>query len=258
MSTATEPAVTTGVYVYGVVPADVETDPEARGVGGESAHVNVVRHGQIAALVTELDLDQPLGTLEDLLAHEQLLDATAAVAPVLPARFGAVLADRRVTVEEFLAPCHDEFSAALRELEGKAEYVVKARYVEGTVLRDVVASDPTLQRLRAKIRDKPEATTRNERIALGEAVNNAIDARRQGDSRRVADTVAPSSAGVVVRDATGELDAANVAVLAEISREAELLQALGDLAQEWAGQVEVRLLGPLAPYDFVTELRPEA
>jgi len=263
MSTATEPAGTTGqlkatgIYVYGIVPADVETDPEAHGVGGAAAHVDVVRHGRIAALITEVDLDQPLGTPDDLLAHEQLLDATAAVVPVLPARFGAVLADRRVTVEELLAPSHDEFAAALQDLEGKAEYMATARYAEGTVLRDVVAADPKLRRLRELIRDRPEAATRNERIALGQAVNDAIDALRQVDGRRVAETLAPLAAAVVVRDATGDFDAANVAVLAEMSREPELLQALDDLGREWAGRVELRLRGPLAPYDFVAELRPE-
>ena len=197
MSTATASAGTTGqaqatgIYVYGIVPEDVETEPEARGVGGESATVTVVRHGRIAALVTELDLDRPLGTPDDLLAHERLLDATAAVVPVLPARFGAVLADRQATVDELLAPHHDGFAAALRELEGKAEYIVRARYVEGAVLREVIESDPALEQLRAQIRDKPEEATRNERIALGEAINNAIDARRQADGNRVAQAIAP-------------------------------------------------------------------
>ncbi|GAB3841758.1 GvpL/GvpF family gas vesicle protein [Dactylosporangium cerinum] len=262
MSTATASTGTTGqaqatgVYVYGIVPEDVETDPEAHGVGGESATVTVVRHGRIAALVTELDLDRPLGTPDDLLGHERLLDATAAVVPVLPARFGAVLADRQATVDELLAPNHDWFAAALRELEGKAEYVVRARYVEGAVLREVIESDPALERLRARIRDKPEETTRSERIALGEAINTAIDARRQADGGRVAQAIEPSAAGVIVRDAAGELDAANVAVLAETSREPELVQVVEGLARDWAGRVEVRLLGPLAPYDFVADLRP--
>jgi hypothetical protein len=264
MSTATASAGTTGqaqatgVYVYGIVPEDVETDPEAHGVGGESATVTVVRHGRIAALVTELNLDRPLGTPDDLLGHERLLAATAAVAPVLPARFGAVLSDRQATVDELLAPHHDWFAAALRDLEGKAEYVVRARYVEAAVLREVIESDPALAQLRAQILDKPEAVTRNERIALGQAVNNGIDARRQADGGRVAQAIAPSTVGVILRDAAGELDAANVAVLAETSREPELVQVVEDLARDWAGRVEVRLLGPLAPYDFVVDLRPGA
>ncbi|GAA2366871.1 GvpL/GvpF family gas vesicle protein [Dactylosporangium salmoneum] len=246
----------TGVYVYGIVPGDVEADPEARGVGGDSASVTVVHHGRIAAMVSELDLDRPLGTPADLLSHETLLDATAAVVPVLPVRFGAVLTHRQAVVDELLAPHHDEFDAALRELEGKAQYVISARYVRDSVLREVIAADPQISRLREAIRDKPEDATRNERIALGQAVNTAIDARRQADTQAVAEAVAPVAEGVITREPAGEYEAAAVAVLADLDREQELVRKVEELAERRSGQLEVRLLGPLAPYDFVTALRP--
>ncbi|MET7403523.1 GvpL/GvpF family gas vesicle protein [Dactylosporangium sp. NPDC005572] len=239
----------TGTYVYGIVPADVETDPEARGVGGD-APVTVVRHGRVAALVSEVDRARPLGTPDDLLAHEQLLDATAAVVPVVPVRFGAVLTDRQSIVDELLVPHHDEFAATLGRLDGKAEYVVTAKYAEDAVLREVIAADPRLERLRAAVRDRPEGTTREERIELGEAIGAAIDARRQADAQAVVDALAPAATATVEREPVGEFGAANVAVLAETRRERQLVRAVEDLARRWAGRAEVRLLGPLAPYDF--------
>jgi hypothetical protein len=242
----------TAVYVYGIVPADVETDPQARGVGG--ATVTAVRHGDIAALVSELDIDRPLGTPEDLLSHEALLDATAAEVPVLPMRFGAVLTNRRAVADELLATHHDDFLAALNDLDGKAQYVVSARYRPDAVLREVVAADPRIDQLRAAVRDKPRDAAREERIALGQAVGEALAARRQADTRAVADAVAPLVTGVVTREPPGEYGAADVAVLAGLDREAELERAVAGLA----GRLEVRLLGPLAPYDFVADLRPEA
>jgi len=45
-----------GCYVYGIVPHDVEPAPGAKGVGDPPARVQVVRHGGIAALVSEIDL----------------------------------------------------------------------------------------------------------------------------------------------------------------------------------------------------------
>jgi len=38
-------------------------------------------------------------------------------------------------------------------------------------------------------------------------------------------------------------------------RREELEQAATELADRWSGRVEFRLLGPLAPYDFVTTTR---
>jgi Gas vesicle synthesis protein GvpL/GvpF len=247
---------TTGIYVYGIVPADVEVDSEARGVGDDSAQVTVARHDDIAALVSEINLDRPLGRPEDLLAHERLLDATAAEVPVLPARFGAVLTDRDAVVNELLAPHHDEFLAALEELEGKAQYVVKGRYVEEAVLSEIVSDYPEIARLREEIRDKPEEVTRNERIKVGELINQAVEANRQLDSRKVADALTPHSVAVTIRDPTHELDAANVAILAETARDSEIVNALEELARDWEGRVNVRLLGPLAAYDFVATPKP--
>jgi len=250
-------APTVGVYVYGIVPADVDVDPDARGVGDEAAPLTVVRHDQIAALVSEVHLDRPLGRSQDLLAHEQLLDAAATEVPVLPARFGAVLTDQDAVVDELLAPHYDEFRTALDDLRGKAQYIVKGRYVEAAVLTEIVSGNPEIARLRDGIRDRPEAATRNARMRLGELVNQAIEARRRVDARKAADLLSSQGVTVIVREATHELDAVNVAMLAETAREPELVSACEDLAREWQGLVKLRLLGPLAPYDFVARPQPD-
>ncbi|HTJ33770.1 MAG TPA: GvpL/GvpF family gas vesicle protein [Dactylosporangium sp.] len=247
----------TGIYVYGIVPADVETEPEARGVGEDGARISVVRHDRIGALVSEIPLDRPLGTPDDLLAHERLLDAVAGVVPVLPMRFGAVLTDRQATVDELLAPHHDEFDTALRDLEGLAEYLINARYVQDAILREVLAEDPELERRRAALRGRPDEETHAERIALGEAIGGAVDVHRDADASAIAEALVPVVADLVMRPPPGEFDVAAVAVLAETGREKELVHAVQELARRWAGRVVVRLLGPVAPYDFTAEPRPE-
>ena len=62
--------------------------------------------------------------------------------------------------------------------------------------------------------------------------------------------MAPHCVASVVREPTHELDAVHVALLVEITRQDELEQALSDLASDWEGRIEIRLLGPMAPYDF--------
>ena len=58
----------TGVYVYGILPGDVEVEPGAAGVGDPPGEVRVVRHEDLAALVSDVDLSGPLGRPEDLVA----------------------------------------------------------------------------------------------------------------------------------------------------------------------------------------------
>ncbi|WP_373291951.1 GvpL/GvpF family gas vesicle protein [Nocardia pneumoniae] len=254
----TESGRRTGVYVYGIVPADVEPEEDASGVGDPPSSIDVVRHGEIAALVSDVTVDRRFGTPDDLTAHARLLDGAAAVAPVLPLRFGAVMSDPEAVKKELLEAHDDEFRTALAELEGKAQFVIKGRYVEGMLLREVLDENAEAARLRDEIRDKPEDATRNERIALGEIVNQAVTNKRTEDTRRMLALLEPLTSLVNQREPTHEEDAVHVAVLLELSRQRELEEALTQLAEgEWEGRVELSLLGPMAAYDFVTKRAPE-
>jgi hypothetical protein len=53
--------------------------------------VTTIKHGKLAAIVGDVPADRPLGTRDDLIAHETVLDTVAGVTPVLPMRFPAVV-----------------------------------------------------------------------------------------------------------------------------------------------------------------------
>jgi gas vesicle protein GvpL/GvpF len=245
-----------GCYVYGIVPADVEPAGDVPGVGNPPGRIQLVRHGSLAALVSEVDLAGTLGTPDDLRAHAQILDATAAEVPVLPLRFGTVMATRDAVAGNLLAVYQDAFATALADVEGRAQYVVKGRYVEQAVLAEALAEIPEAARLAEQIRGKDPDATRHARIRLGEIINKAITVKRNADTRALGEIVAPHCVASVAREPTHELDAVHVALLAEITRQDELEQALSDLAADWDGRIELRLLGPQAPYDFTPTLVP--
>jgi hypothetical protein len=245
------------VYVYGIVPADVEPEPHAIGVGDPPGEVGVVRHGEIAALISTLESDRPLGTPDDLTTHAELLDGSAAVAPVLPLRFGAVMTDTEAVENELLEANEEEFRSALEQLEGRAQFVVRGRYVENTILRELLDENAEAARLREEIRDKPEDATRNARIALGELINQSIEAKRAEDTRKVVAELEQFEPLVNQRDPTHEEEAVHIAVLVELARQEELEETLRRLGEEWDGRVELNLLGPMAAYDFVTKRTPE-
>ena len=239
----------TGWYVYGVIPPDLEVVPGSTGVAG--AAVELVREGGIAALVSRIDLDTPLDKPEDLVAHKDLLDATAADAPVLPFRFGAVLGSRSAVVDELLEPHEEEFAEALRQLEGETQYVVRARYRDETVLREILAENPEAQRLRESIGRKTPESAESLRIGLGEIINAAVEEKRDADTKALIETLDPLTVATAIRPPTHEFDAAHLAILEQVEQHSSVEDALTALAENWAGRATVRLLGPMAPYDFV-------
>ncbi|MCO6003837.1 GvpL/GvpF family gas vesicle protein [Actinoallomurus purpureus] len=245
-----------GCYVYGILPGDVELTPDAHGI--QERDVDLVRHGEIAALVSEIELGTPIGRPEELTAHQRLLDDAAVEVPVLPLRFGAVLTSREAVEEELLAANHDQFLAALNEIEGRVEYILKGRYEERVLLREIIEENPEAARLREEIRDRPEELTHDARIRLGELINQAIAAKREADTQRAVQALAGHAVANALREPTHQEDAVQAAFLVETAQRSEFEKAVEELAQEWQGRVNLRLLGPMAPYDFVITPRAGA
>ncbi|HZM80651.1 MAG TPA: GvpL/GvpF family gas vesicle protein [Candidatus Limnocylindrales bacterium] len=247
----------TGVYIYGIVPGDVELVPDAHGIGDPSGEVTLVRHGRLAALVSEIDLGRPIGRPADLKLHEQLLDATAAAdVPVVPMRFGAVMASPETVVEELLTPHHDLFAEALGELDGRVEYVVYGRFVEDAVLAQVISDNPAVASQRERLRSMPREAAVDARIELGQIVNSAIEASRDRETAKLIDTLDPLVLAEAVRPPTSELDAFHVAFLVELDRTDEFGDAVEKLAAESDALIEVRMRGPLAAFDFMMTSKP--
>jgi len=245
------------IYVYGIVPGDVELEESAQGIGDPPAPVDIVHEGDIAALISVIAADHALGTPEDLQAHAKLLDGTAGVAPVLPMRFGAVMTDEDAVAQELLRDHHDEFVQALNALEGQAEYLVKGRYDEGSFLTRLLSEDERARKLSEDVRKAPEDASRNSRIALGELIANAIESMRNADTKTVIDGLAGIASQVNPREPTHEWDAVHVALLAEVERQHELEEVVSRLNKNAGGLMKLRLLGPVAAYDFVVTAKAE-
>jgi hypothetical protein len=127
---AARPRPDSGVFVYGIFPADIEVAAGMPGIGDHPGPLRAVRAGDVAALVSEVHLPGGRGSPDDRRNHREILDASAPEAPVLPLPFGTVLASDEAVAEELLAAHRDEFTKALRELEGRAQFVVQGRYLE--------------------------------------------------------------------------------------------------------------------------------
>jgi hypothetical protein len=239
------------VYVYGILPGDIDLVPGATGVGEPPGEVRVVRHGDLAALVSDVDMDKPLGRPQDLLAHEELLDLAAAEVPVLPLRFGALVSNDDAVAKELLQPHRDEFATALSKLEDRVEYVIRGRYDEQAILREVLQENELAARLAEQIRGAQPDATRAPRIRLGEILNNAVAAKRQQDTRAAGNALADLVDASVVRPPSSEFDAVYTAVLVTTDSREELEEAVALLARDWEGRVDMSLIGPIAAYDFV-------
>ena len=244
---ASEPA--RACYVYGIVPADTTVPEDLTGVGG--GEVSLIPHDDLAGVVSEIPIGQALGTRDDLFAHEAVVESLAAETTTLPLRFGSVVTTADALVEEMLIPYYDWFTEVLDSLKGGREYAVVGNYVEETVIREVLEADPEAARLRERIRELPEDAAYYDRIRLGELIVKALDEMRQVDGEELVNTLEPHASAVAPRSPAGEDTAADAAFLVAEQDVSQFEEAVDELGRRWAGRIRLRLVGPLAPYDFV-------
>ncbi|MFF4889628.1 GvpL/GvpF family gas vesicle protein [Micromonospora chersina] len=240
-----------GLFIYGIVPSDVEPTPEAEGVGSPPGEVIAIQHGELAALVSEIGLEEALGRSADLTAYERLLDGTAVVAPVLPVRFGTVVTGADA-VEDLLAAHHDRFAAALDEVEDRLQYTVHGRFDEQEFIGGFLAENASAAALADEVRGRPEIDSREQRIRLGEMISQAVELRREAENRDLIDAVGRYAEADVALPPSHELDAVRVSFLVAGDEEDEFVRAVEDFAERRRDLIRMRLIGPLAPYDFVS------
>ena len=234
------------LFVYGIVRADADVPP-LTGVGGRP--VDEVAHDQLKAVVGEIDVDRPIVSKSDLTGYHEVLNTLASTGPVVPVRFGSALPDRASVVEALLRDRPD-MHALLDALEGRSQFTLRGRYVEETVLAEVLAGDPVIRRLNDQTRGVPEEASWADRIRLGELVAQAIDHRRRGDASDLLDAILPLVVEHRELRGAGLDHVLEVALLVDDERVPDLEEKLEAYAEAVHERIRLRLVGPLAPYDF--------
>lgn len=247
--TAPQTPVDTGLFVYAVVRADRDLPSGLSGVDGSG--VALVPHGDLGAVVSDFAEGGRTGRRADLAAYSAVMEALVPGGAVAPIRFGLVVPDDRAVVSDLLAPREQQLSSLLEWLDGQVQYNVRATYVEDAILAELVHGYPEIAELRERTRGLPEDVGIGERIRLGELVSRAWEQLARDDAERLLATLVPMSTAHTVRRAPSPQAAVDAALLVETERAQELEDAMEDMAEQAVGRMRLRLLGPLAPYDFV-------
>lgn len=250
-----EPAV--GLWLYGVMPGDVEDPPALTGVDGRH-RVELLRHEGLAALVSAVPLDvfgeralheslEDLARLESLArGHEQVLEHALRLGALVPFRLCTIY-EQADSLREMLQRERHALSATLQRLAGMAEWGVKgfleAEDGERAETADVAASGT--EYLSRKRRDREAA----------EAAREAVEAGVEHIHARLSEQAV---AAVVSRPhdqrLTGREDemVLNASYLVPGDRAEEFHALVDEIADgEAPAGLELELTGPWPAYHFV-------
>jgi hypothetical protein len=238
------------VYVYGVLPAAEQEAAKTPGVTGAS--VRTVEHGELAALVSDLD-GGALMAAREVRAHWRVVEAASEATTVIPVRFGTVMAGDRAVTEELLAPQAERLGALLDALGGRVQLGVKGEYDEDALLREVVRTTPAVQALSERVKRMPDAAGYYERIRLGEAVAAEVERRRGQDTRLALERLGPHARASKTNEPRTANGAFDLAFLVPRDGIDPFSAAVSELSEALGERVDIRYVGPLPPYSFVEE-----
>jgi Gas vesicle synthesis protein GvpL/GvpF len=227
-------------YVYGVGRATAAA-PSCRGLA--DAPLDVVRHGELAAIVSAIPSSTVRARRQDLLRHTDVLQAAFDRGTVVPMRFGTVFPSGDDLVADLLAPRHDALVGLLERFGGLAELTVRAFFLEQPVLAEIVREDREVARLRGGA----------DRLRLGEAVAAALASKRGREAEAIVSRLVRHARDVVIEERQAELEVMRAAFLVERRAIEKFDVAMNEMARERDGVVRFKYTGPLPPHHFVDE-----
>jgi Gas vesicle synthesis protein GvpL/GvpF len=239
------PDAATATYVYGVVPKSSARPLSARGVQGAGV-ATVERHG-LAALTSAVQST----TLDarDLRAHWRVLDEAFGHGVVLPMRFGTIVESEEAVRREVLDPNAGHFSDLMEQMAGMVQLNVKGLYDEDVLLKQIVASNPKVARLRERVRSRGTAAPTPDQLALGQLVEREIGRAREADRATVRDTLEPFAMSVREED-VAHPSAFSAAFLVHRDAMDDFGRAVAALRAHFGERIELRFTGPLPPFSF--------
>jgi hypothetical protein len=230
-------------YVYGITWAD---GPLSAITGVGDLSVQVLEHGELAALVSELPSADIRARRRDLLRHAEVLQHAFERRTILPLGFGTVFASSDEVVADLLETRYEELVALLQRLDGLVELTLRAFYDEAGVLAAIVRDDPRVAALRG-------SSNPADQVALGEAVAHGLADRRAHDADAIVSSFASLARELEIEERVAEYEVVRAAFLVDRAAVEDVEARAEELAGQYDGLIRFKLTGPLPPHHFVSE-----
>ena len=238
------------IYVYGLIRAEDHHPLAVRAVGDSEQPVNIIGSGNVAALVSTIDLPEIMPTRRHMLAHTKVLEAAMANGPVLPMRFGIIVPSPAALLR-VLGSRRRELRERLDQIDGRIEVALKASWNEQFMWRQLAADHPNLAVSGRAMMGRGEQQTYYDRIELGRAIGAALDEKRAAARQQLLQTVTPFAVQVKELAPIDDAMFAHLALLVEKKAEPALYQTVEALERSNDSGLKFRYVAPIPPYNFV-------
>lgn len=239
-----------GKYVYCIIRSREDLDFGPIGIGEEEGEVYTLRHGGLAAVVSDTPLQIYDPTRENVLAHELVNKTVMEDHTVIPMSFGTIF-----RTEDDIVALLDSTSEALEDvldkMENKIELGLKVLWEEEKVTERIEQENDEVARLREKVEEEPQGSTYFARVQLGRILERELEELANELVTEIYDTLAPVAVASRSNKPIGDQMIMNAAFLVERDDEDEFDRTVEELGRKYREFLSFTYTGPWPPYNFV-------
>jgi Gas vesicle synthesis protein GvpL/GvpF len=240
-----------GRYVYCVVDSPESRHLDGSGVLGKPAYV--IGSKDIGAVVSTIPFAEIEPSMDNILAHQRVVEASRRVVTTMPVKFGVIFKTEE-GVKTLLERSHDEYQSKLEKLTGKDEFGVKVLFrkegmqrIKATVERD----SPEITKMKRSLKKSGQGASYFTQMKIDEAVRNQTYKKLDALSRKIHEELARHAEANAILKSEHEQILLNAAYLVRRDEGQEFLERAARLGRDHVDTgLIVHSSGPWAPYSF--------
>jgi hypothetical protein len=240
-----------GRYVYCIVDSSEPEGLEDVGLLGKPAQV--VGHKDIGAVVSLVPYSEVEASIDNILAHQRVVEASRKIGTTLPVKFGTIFR-KEDGVVTLLSSSYEDYRKKLTKLDGMDEFGVKVLFNKAglaTIKADVERTSPEVVKMRRSLAKAGEGKSYFTKIKMNEAIRSEAYRKMDKLSREIHEDLVHNSQESTVLKSEHEQIVLNAAYLVKRGSGTEFLARASRLGKEYANKgLLVHSSGPWAPYSF--------
>lgn len=237
-----------GLYLYGIFPAPGPTHLHLEGL--DKQPVKAHQLDQFVFLYSDAQQERYLASRRNLLGHERVLESAmeSGFHTLLPLQFGLIIDDWDSVRQQLVTPHSEKLSDLLHHLEGQREVGIKVFWETEQELEALMAENEQLREERDRLEGR--TLSMDEIVRIGQAIEQAMDARKEAIIKTFQEALNPLAKRVVENDPMTDAMIYNAAYLIPWAAESEFSEHVEALDHKFDNRLRIRYNNFTAPFNF--------
>jgi len=244
-----------GIYLYGFIEAGYDTVKLLNTLGSD---IYTVTFRDVIAVVSDMEkidfTNLNMESLAQLLVHHQKTIEgimNSGCTAVVPFRLGTILNNKKDLLK-ITETGYELISDTFAKTENNVELDVVATWSDFGGIIEKFSQHPDIKDMKEKIMSKGGNVEQSDQIEIGKLLKSKIDEVRDVFAARITELLSPLCKEMKSHEVMNDQMVINTAFLIEGKMQEEFENVITAIDEEFRGELNFKIVGPLPCYSFYT------